>query len=263
MPADLAILAATLAVLGFGGAFLSGLVGVGGAIVMIPLLMYVPPLLGMAPLGIKTVAGITMVQVFAAAVVGVVGHRTRIDRPLFLALAPVMVVASFTGAYASGAAEPIVLQVTFAILATVAATLVLALRHRVTAETGAAVEFNVPVAVVAAALVGFAAGLIGAGGAFFLIPVLLYVLRIPVRITVGTSLAVVAMSAAAGLLGKAAASQIDWLLAAALVVGALPGARIGALVSRRTGTERLVVVLGVAIALVAVRVWVDIAGQLS
>ena len=38
--------AATLALLGFAGAFVSGLVGVGGAIVMIPLLYYVPPLLG-------------------------------------------------------------------------------------------------------------------------------------------------------------------------------------------------------------------------
>ena len=58
-----------LVALGFGGAFLSGLVGVGGAIVMIPLLLYVPPLVGLEDLGIKAVAGITIVQVFAASVV--------------------------------------------------------------------------------------------------------------------------------------------------------------------------------------------------
>ena len=44
----------------FTGAFASGLVGVGGAIVMIPLLLYVPPLLGVGSLDIKLVAGVTM-----------------------------------------------------------------------------------------------------------------------------------------------------------------------------------------------------------
>ena len=39
-------LLATLLALGLGGGFLSGLLGLGGAIFMIPLLLYVPPLLG-------------------------------------------------------------------------------------------------------------------------------------------------------------------------------------------------------------------------
>jgi uncharacterized membrane protein YfcA len=250
-----------LAALGFGGAFLSGLVGVGGAIVMIPLLLYVPPLVGLADLGIKAVAGITMVQVFAASLVGLAGHRAAVDRSLFLALGPAMVVASFVGALASGAAPPLALELVFAILATIAAVLMLGLRGRTAPEGGGAVTFNRPVAIGAGALVGVSAGLIGAGGAFFLIPVMLYGLRVPVRVTVGTSLAVVVASAAAGLLGKIAANQVDWPLAAALVAGALPGAWLGSIVSRRTKTSRLVIVLGVAIAVVAVRVWLDVAGQ--
>ena len=64
----------TLAALGFAGAFTSGLVGVGGAIVMIPLLLYVPPLLGVGSLDIKTVAGVTMAQVLAASVMGAWTH---------------------------------------------------------------------------------------------------------------------------------------------------------------------------------------------
>ena len=42
------------------GAFASGMVGVGGAIVMIPLLLYVPPLLAVGSLDIRMVAGVTM-----------------------------------------------------------------------------------------------------------------------------------------------------------------------------------------------------------
>lgn len=247
-----------LAALGFGGAFLSGLVGVGGAIVMIPLLLYVPPLLGLDPLGIKAVAGITMVQVFAASVVGLAGHRASIDRRLFLALGPAMVGASLVGALVSDVVAPVVLEVVFALMASIAAGIMLVFRGRTVAETTGAIAFHSPAAVVAGLAVGLSAGLVGAGGAFFLIPVMLYGLRIPVRVTVGTSLGVVAASAAAGLLGKVVTGQVDWLLAFALVLGALPGARLGAIVSRRTPTDRLVTVLGIAIALVAIRVWLDV-----
>ena len=60
--------------LAFCGAFVSGLVGVGGAIVMIPLLYYVPPLLGAGELPIQQVAGLSMTQVLAAALVGTWSH---------------------------------------------------------------------------------------------------------------------------------------------------------------------------------------------
>jgi len=52
--------ALTLLTLGFVGAFVAGLLGVGGAIVMIPLLLYAPPLLEVGTLDVKAVAGVTM-----------------------------------------------------------------------------------------------------------------------------------------------------------------------------------------------------------
>lgn len=244
--------------LAFAGAFLSGLVGVGGAIVMIPLLLYTPPLVGLPTLDIRTVAGITIVQVTAAAFAGLLGHRPAIHRDLFMALGPSMVVASFAGGLASRFINSIVLEAVFAVMATLAAAMMLLLRRRTAPEQDGQPAFSRPAAIGTGVGVGFAAGLLGAGGAFFLIPVMLYGLKIPVRMTVGTSLAVVAVSALAGLLGKAVTGQIDWILAAALVVGALPGARLGAYVSGRTQTDRLVVVLGVVILLVAVRLWVGI-----
>src|SRR5262249_40304597 len=67
----------TLMALSLAGAFVSGLVGVGGAIVMIPLLLYVPPLLGVGRLDLKSVAAITMVQVFVAAASGMLAHSRR------------------------------------------------------------------------------------------------------------------------------------------------------------------------------------------
>jgi uncharacterized membrane protein YfcA len=143
-------------------------------------------------------------------------------------------------------------------MATIAAVMMLGLRRPSGSGPDGPVRFDRVAAIVVGATVGLGAGLVGAGGAFFLIPAMLYGLKVPVRVTVGTSLAVVAASSLAGLVGKAVTGQVDWLLAAGLVAGALPGSRLGAYVSQRTHPDRLVVYLGVAIAAVAGWMWLDI-----
>jgi len=50
----------TIALLGCAGGSSSGLLGFGGGVVMFPLLYYVPPLNGLAPLDAKTVAAIVI-----------------------------------------------------------------------------------------------------------------------------------------------------------------------------------------------------------
>ncbi len=84
------------------------------------------------------------------------------------------------------------------------------------------------------------------------------VLRIAMRLAVGSSLGIVAFSGLAGALGKAVTGQVDWGLAIALVIGALPGARLGAMVSRRTRVDSLALILGILIALVACKMWWDL-----
>jgi uncharacterized membrane protein YfcA len=57
-------LIAVLAFLGVFGGFSAGLLGFGGGVLMFPLLYYVPPLLGMVALDVKTVAALVVTQVF-------------------------------------------------------------------------------------------------------------------------------------------------------------------------------------------------------
>lgn len=94
--------------------------------------------------------------------------------------------------------------------------------------------------------------------AMAVMPAMLFGLHIPMRAAAGASLATVALSAGVGLIGKVVTGQVDWLLAAALVGGAIPGSIIGALVSRRTRVEHLSTVFGVVVGLVAIRIWIGI-----
>ena len=66
-------------ILGLIGSFFSGLLGIGGAIINYPLLLYVPDWLGVAHFNPLEVSSISMFQVLFASLAGVVAFRKRND----------------------------------------------------------------------------------------------------------------------------------------------------------------------------------------
>jgi hypothetical protein len=254
-------LVATLAALGLVGALIAGLLGVGGALVMIPLLLYVPPLLGVGALDVKAVSGVTMAQVFVASLSGMLAHRRyrAVDRDLAWVGGLTMGVAAFVGALVSRFVNERWLLLVFALMATAAAAVMVLpiqlLRPPAPVEPD---TFSRRRTILVAGGVGLAAGFVGAGGAFLLVPLLLIVVGVPIRVTIGTSLAIGAMASTAGFLGKAVSGQLPVLPALAVVVGAIPGAQLGAAISRRLDATQLKAILFVLIVISAVRVWWDI-----
>jgi uncharacterized membrane protein YfcA len=106
--------------------------------------------------------------------------------------------------------------------------------------------------------VGLAAGLVGAGGAFLLVPLLLVVVGVPIRVTIGSSLAITAFAATAGVAGKLVTHQVPLVPALLVALGALPGAQLGGLASQRLSGVALKRILFVVIVLTGVRVWWDV-----
>jgi uncharacterized membrane protein YfcA len=254
-------MALTLFGLGFIGAFTSGLVGVGGAVVMIPLLLYVPPLLSVGAFDIKIVTGLTMTQVLAAAVVGTWSHgrHALVHRALAWTGGPAMAAGSLAGAVASRYVSGRALLIVFALMATLALPLMLVTPAEPADEPGeSAVPFSRAAAIIYPGAIGLMSGLVGAGGAFLLVPVLIGLMRIPVRLSIGTSLAMVGMSAATGFVGKAATGQVPLWGSVALLLGSLSGAPLGGRVSRRIPVAALRTVLVTIIVVVMLRIWIDV-----
>lgn len=250
------MLHATVFALGIIGGFFSGLLGIGGGILMTPLLLYVPPLLHTGNLDMKVVAGLTMAQGLAGSLSGVVAHnRFRfVSRRLVTVMGGSIAVASLIGAVLSKHVRGEALLGLFALMALVAAVMMFLPKREDGDEVAAdQVSFNAPLAIAVAAMVGFLGGMVGQGGAFIIIPLMLYVLNVPTRITIGSSLGIVFFSALAGFIGKVSTHQIPLSLAAALVAGVLPGAQIGAHFSKGTKTRTLRYVLACVIAVTALR----------
>lgn len=243
--------------------FFSGLLGIGGGILMFPLLLYVPPLLGLDTIGVKNITGLTMMQGFVASMSAMFFYNKHnlVNKDLVVTLGLSLFLSSFAGSLSSKAFPDKTLLFIFGALALVAAVMMLIPRSYSRDDmTEEKVSFNKPTAIVSGITIGFLVGLVGQGGAFIIIPLLLYVLKIPLRVALGSTLAIGLFSSSAGLIGKVATGQVPFHMAVALLIGAVPAARIGGIVGRKTKTQYLRWLLAVIIVSTAVKIWMDIIG---
>jgi uncharacterized membrane protein YfcA len=119
-------------------------------------------------------------------------------------------------------------------------------------------KYNKPLAIAISLLIGSFGGMVGAPGAFIYIPVMIYMLNIPTRIVIGSTLGIVFMGAVTGTIGKALTGQIIWPFALALVLGTIPGAQLGGRVSKKINTKYLRFAIAVIIAVTGLRMWYQI-----
>lgn len=267
---------------GIGGAvgFLSGLFGVGGGFLLTPLLIFSGV---SAPVAVASVTG----QVVAASTSGALSYYRRglidLHLALYLVLSGILGafggVATFQVLRASGQLD-LVISVGFLVLLGFVGTLMLveSIRAILRRRAGIVTREKLPnqhnwfhklpmrvrfkrsrlyisvVPVITLGLcIGFVGSLLGIGGGFILVPALVYLLRVPGNMVIGTSLLqVVAMMAATTVLHAVSSQSVDILLAFCLMVGGTIGAQFGASAGKYLRGEQLrallaLLVLGVAI----------------
>lgn len=109
------------------------------------------------------------------------------------------------------------------------------------------------------AFVGFLAAIFGIGGGFIIVPALIYILRMPTNIVVGTALfQIVFVTAATTILQSATNQTVDLALAVVLVIGGVFGAQFGALAGQKMRGEQLRFWLAALVLLVGLRVGYDL-----
>ena len=238
--------------------FLSGLVGIGGGIILGPLLLYVPPAFGLEPLVMRDVAGLTIVQGLLACLGGVFIHRKFhfVSDKLSLTMGITIFIAAGVGGAASGFIANEILLFIFACLAFAAAILMIKpVRNDLEKPDAAAVHFRWPRAVSVASGVGLLGGMVGQGGSFILIPLMSSYVKIPTRIAIGSNLAIVMLSSMAAFISKAATGQIQWLMTIPIVLMVIPFASLGGYVSSKISVLWLRRILASLIAAAALWMW--------
>ncbi|MFZ4540379.1 MAG: sulfite exporter TauE/SafE family protein [Rickettsiales bacterium] len=96
------------------------------------------------------------------------------------------------------------------------------------------VTHSVLLPIVIGIISGLLVGLLGIGGGFIMLPMMLYVLRMPISVTIGTSLfQIIFITASATLLHAMTTHTVDIVLAGLLLMGSVVGAQYGARMSHR------------------------------
>lgn len=109
------------------------------------------------------------------------------------------------------------------------------------------------------AAVGILTSLMGVGGGFIMVPVMIYVLKMPIRIVVGTSLFQLLFTTAAVSVMQAGVNHaVDPVLALLLILGSVFGTRFGARLAARLPAEKLRLIFALVVVAVAVRMAVTL-----
>ncbi|MFZ9857462.1 MAG: sulfite exporter TauE/SafE family protein [Roseiflexaceae bacterium] len=98
--------------------------------------------------------------------------------------------------------------------------------------------------------VGLITGTLGVGGGFVIVPSLVLLVGLPMRIAVGTSLLVIAMNSSASLLGHLN-TVFDWSLISALLAGALPAMVVSGPIGKKINQDKLRQYFAIFISVVA------------
>lgn len=88
-------------------------------------------------------------------------------------------------------------------------------------------------------LIGLVTGLLGAGGGFLIIPALVFLLKLPIKTAIGTSLLIIALNSLIGFLGDLSHHTIAWSFLLRVSGLAIGGVLIGSMIGRKMDGARL------------------------
>jgi len=107
--------------------------------------------------------------------------------------------------------------------------------------------------------VGVLAAIMGVGGGFLMVPVMVYILRMPMHVVVGTSLFQILFNCIeVTFLQSYTNHNVDFILAVLLLLGSTLGAQVGAVFGRRLRGEQLKIILAVIVLVVTVKIVLDL-----
>lgn len=234
--------------IGIATGALSGLLGVGGGVVMVPALVW----MGFAR---HKANAISLATIFVIALAGMAGFATgaAIDVPVGLALGLGGVAGATLGAKWADRLPGVVLARIFGVLLLVTGFQMLFSGSPGSAAAGPAFPFDIVIALAVGLAAGVVSGLAGVGGGVIMVPAMVFLLAIDQHTAEGTSLLAILFTAAAGTRVNIANSHVEWKSVFLVALGGIATAPIAAIFAQRIPAETLGRIFALWLLLIAVR----------
>lgn len=209
-----------------------GLLGGGGAILTVPVLVYV------MGVGVKQAVPMSLVIVGLTSFLGMLRHKKAgtLNGRAAITFGPAAILGSLIGTRVALLVDPRVQLTVFAVVLLGAAAMML---RRRTERLGTGQARSLPLIVLIGTGVGFLTGFVGVGGGFLYVPALTVLGGLGMKAAIGTSLALITMSSAAGVGGYLGRVTLDWRLVGSLTVLAFVGVQIGSALVPKVPQEKL------------------------
>ena len=121
------------------------------------------------------------------------------------------------------------------------------------------VELSVLMPLVLGVFVGILAAIMGVGGGFLMVPVMVYLLRMPMHVVVGTSLFQILFTCVNVTIMQSYTNHtVDFILALILLLGSTLGAQLGVKISKKLKGEQLKILLASLVLIVMVKMLFDL-----
>lgn len=205
--------------IGIFGGFISGLVGIGGAIIIYPMLLLLPPLVGLPTYSAYIASGLTSSQVFFSTLSGSFKAYKNKDfsRTLVLNMGSGMIIGSILGAILANLINVQFVNMVYIIIALLALILMFI---KVVPSTSH-IKFNRLLLITIGGIIGLVSGIVGAGGAFIIIPVLLVIFKLPMNTVVTNSIVIAFISSVGAFIIKLLQGYIPVNSAIPLILGSI------------------------------------------
>lgn len=226
-----------------------GLIGGGGSILMVPILVYVfalNPVMATS-YSLFVVGSTSLVGAFNNYRKGLVSIKTAlffglssistvfITRKLIMPVIPAVL-------FRFGNFElkqSMAIMVLFAILMVMASVAMIKGRKDLVTNETKAFPAGTTRLLLYGIMVGLATGFLGAGGGFLIIPALVLILKMPMKVAVGTSLLIIALNSLIGFTGDLGHINIDWRFLGIISAIAIAGIFVGGAMAKKIAGERL------------------------
>lgn len=235
--------------------FIGGMTGIGGALIAVPLLLFLPPLLHLPDLSVHAITGLAMAQGLATNLIGVLVHRRAgfVSAPLVGWTGSGVAIGVLMGSIGSRWLPARILLIVVGIILLFCGGQMF--RRLPSRSEGAAGVTVIPALFfIVGGLVGLLGGATGLGTGSLLLVSFIYGLKVPIRVTVGSIMGISLIAAVLGTFGKAISWQLSLPLALSLGAGAVIGAFWGASLSHRLPVPVVRKVLAAVIALAALHI---------
>ena len=230
--------------------FLSGFLGVGGGFILVPLLIFINVPTHFA-------IGSSLAYIVFTGVSGTIQHYRQRDCDPKIALPMILggVITAQLGSIAMSLFSSSDLEIMLSIALVVASIIMVTTRNRRGMDGNSTINYsrNIPLAILIGLTVGFLSGFLGVGGGFILVPLMVLLLKMPIRIAIGTSLLEVACYAASGAIGHLMMGNVDLPLVGILAVGGIVASPLGAIATKKASPQHLREIFAAVLILFAIK----------